>query len=101
MPADHGLGLHDDEDVGPPGPHTAQGRPEQPVKGVQLWARPFAFEHGGLLSEGEDLNCSVMPTAEKDSERTEERKGEFNHEHMVVACRNVASADQSLRTASR
>ena len=94
MPADHGVGLHDDEDVGPPGPQTAQGRPEQPVKGVQLWARPFASEHGNLLSEGENLNCSVMPTAEENAERAQEREDEFDHEHMVVACRNAASAGQ-------
>jgi hypothetical protein len=85
MPADHGLGLHDDEDVGPPGPHTAQGRPEQPVKGVQLWARPSPLEHGDLLSEGEDLNCSVMPTAEEDSDSGQESKDEFEHELYVVA----------------
>ncbi len=85
MPADHGLGLHDDKDVGPPGPHPAEGRPEQPVKAVQLWARPFAFEHGNLLSEGEDLNCSVMLAAEEDADSGQERSGEFEHEPYVVA----------------
>ena len=85
MPADHGLGLHDEEDVGPPGPHAAQGRPEQPVKGVQLCAWPFAFEHGNLLPEGEDLNCSVMPTAEEDSNSGQENKDGFEHEFYVVA----------------
>jgi hypothetical protein len=94
MPADHSLGLHDDEDVGPPGPHAAQGRREQPVKGVQLWARPFAFEHGDLLPEGEDLNYSVNPTAEEDAERAQEREDEFDPDHMVVACRSATSAAQ-------
>jgi hypothetical protein len=92
MPADHSLGLHHDEDLGPPGPNTAQGRPEQPVRAVQLWARPLAFEHGDLLPEGEDLNYSVMPTAEEDAERAQEREDELDHEHMAVACRNAASA---------
>ena len=65
--------------------HTAQGRPEKPIKGVQLWPRPFAFEHGNLLSEGEDLNCSVMPTAEEDSDSGQESKDEFEHKLYVVA----------------
>ena len=85
MPAGHGLGLHDDEDIGPPGLDTAQGRPEQPVKGVQLWARPFAFEDGNLLSKGEDFNCSVMPTAEEDSHSGQESNYEFEHELYVLA----------------
>jgi hypothetical protein len=46
MPADHGVGLHDGEDVGPPGLHTAQGRPEpqevgkgcsQPIDFTMRW----------------------------------------------------------------
>jgi hypothetical protein len=85
IPADHGLGLHDDKDVHPPGLHPAEGSPEHPVKAVQLWARPFAFEHGNLLSEGEDLNGSVMPTAEEDADSGQERNGEFEHEPYVVA----------------
>jgi hypothetical protein len=58
----------------------AQGRPEQPVKGVQLWARPFALERGNLLSKGEDFNCSVMPTTEDDSDSGPESNNEFEHE---------------------
>ena len=85
MPADHSLGLHDDEDISPPRPHAAQGCPEQPVKAVQLWARPFAFEHGDLLPEGEDFNCSVMPTAEEDADSDQESNDEFEHELYVVA----------------
>ena len=101
MAADHGPGLDDDEDIGPPEPHAAQGRLEQTVQLIQPRARPLPLEHGDLLPQCEELNCSVMPAAEKDSERTEERKGEIDHEHMAVACRNVASADPRLRTASR
>jgi hypothetical protein len=91
MPADHGLGLHDDEDIGLPGPHTAQGHPEQPVKGVQLWARPFALEHGNLPSKGEGFNRSVMPTAEEDSDSGQESSYGFEHELYVVAGRNAIS----------
>jgi len=41
--------------------------------------RPFAFEHGDLLSESEDLNRSVMPTAEEDSDSGQESEDEFKH----------------------
>ena len=65
VPADDRLGLHDEEDVGPVGLKAAEGRPEEPVQGVQCWPRPFAFEHGDLLSEGEDFESGVAATAEK------------------------------------
>jgi hypothetical protein len=45
--------------------------------------RPFAFEHGNLLSEGENLDCKVTPAAEEDSEGDQESEDEFEHEHMV------------------
>src|ERR1035437_228978 len=32
VPADDGLGLHDDEDIGPAGPRAAKGRPEERSK---------------------------------------------------------------------
>jgi hypothetical protein len=59
MPADDGLGLDDNEDVGPAGPAAAERRPEEPVQGVQCRLRPFSFEHGDLLSEGEDFESGV------------------------------------------
>ena len=34
---------------------AAEGRPEESVQRVQYWPWPFAFEHGDLLSEGEDF----------------------------------------------
>ena len=38
VPADHGLGLHDDEDVGPAGPTVAERRPEESVQGDSILA---------------------------------------------------------------
>jgi hypothetical protein len=84
VPADDGLGLHDAEDVGPPGPDAAQGRPEKPVQLIQPRTRPLPLEHRDLLPQGEDLNCSVMPTAEEDSDSGQESNGEFEHEPYVV-----------------
>lgn len=67
VPTDHGLGLDDEQDVGPSGPAMAEGAPEEPVQGVQNWPRPFPFQHGHLLPEGEDLEGGIAPTAEEDS----------------------------------
>ena len=68
MPADDGLGFHDDQDVGPASPEAAKGGPEESVQPVQYWSRPFAFEHGDLLSEGEDFESGIAPTAKEDPE---------------------------------
>jgi len=101
LPAGHGLRFHHDQDNGPPGPEATQKGPEQPVGGTQIGATMFPFEHGNLLSQGQHLQGGVAPTAEEDLECGQERKEEFDHERMVVTCRNVASAGQRLQTASR
>jgi hypothetical protein len=76
---------HDDEDVSPPGPDVAQRGPKQPVQGVQFWTWPSPLEDGDLLSESEDLNCSVVPTAEEDPDSRQESNNEFEHELYVAA----------------
>ena len=48
VPANDGLGLHDDQDFGPAGPEAAEGRPKESVRRIQCWPRPFAFESGDL-----------------------------------------------------
>lgn len=102
MPADDGFGLHDHQDVGPTGPDAAQGSPEEPGRAAQGWPRPSAFEYGDLPPEGKDFERSVASTAEEDADGAEERKDEFHHQHMVVACRDAAaSAAQRLHTATR
>jgi hypothetical protein len=100
MPADDFLQLHNDQNLSPVGPGTSKCGPTQPVKGVQFRARPFALEDRDLLAQGEDLQGSIAPGAEEDSDGGEERKVEFDHEHMAVICRNAASAGHRLRTAS-
>jgi hypothetical protein len=59
VPTHHGVRLNNDEGLGPLGPDAAQNGPKQPVDGAQLWSRMFSFEHGQLLTQGEDRNCSV------------------------------------------
>ena len=68
MPADDGLGLDDDQDVGPPGPKAVEGCPEEPAEGVQFGLRSLPFEHGDLLPEGEDFEGRVAATAEEDTD---------------------------------
>src|SRR6202161_4615274 len=73
VPADHGFGFHQDQDIRPAGPTLAECRPEQSVPAVQFWSRPFPFQHGDLLSEGEDFEGSIASTAKEDSDRHKER----------------------------
>jgi hypothetical protein len=80
VPADHGLGLDDDQDVGPAGPKVAEGGPEASVQGVQYGPRPLAFEHGDLLTEGEDFEGGIAPTAKEDRDASNEREDGFEHE---------------------
>ena len=59
-----------------------------------------SFENCDLLSQGEDLKCSVTPTAEEDLNCGQESEDEFEHEPTVVAWRRIAGVAQQLRTAS-
>lgn len=72
MPADHGVGLHDDQDVRPAGPTLAECPPEDPDQGVQLWPRPFPFQHGELLLKGQDFEGGIAASAK---EKTDGDKG--------------------------
>jgi hypothetical protein len=92
--ADDGLGLHDDQDVGPTGPEAAEGGPEEPVHGVQGWPRAFPLEHGNLLSEGEDFEGGIGSTAKQDADHGENGEDEFRHRLTLVAWRHVASPRQ-------
>ena len=100
MPADYGVGFHQNQDVGPPGPVAAQRGPEETVQGVQCGARPFAFEYSDLLSEGEDFEGGVAATAKEDADDREDGEDEFPHELTLVTWRNVARRWQRLANAS-
>jgi hypothetical protein len=45
--------------------------------------------HCDLLSQGEDLNCSVTPTAEEDSDSGQASNAEFEHEPYAATCWNA------------
>jgi hypothetical protein len=53
---------------------------KRPVQGVQFGPRPFAFEHGDLLSEGKDFEGCVSPTAQEDADDREDGEDELRHE---------------------
>jgi hypothetical protein len=82
VPADHGVGLHQDQDIRPAGPTLAECRPEESVPGVQFWPRPFPFQHGYLLSEGEDFEGGIASTAQEDSDGHKEREDDLEHEFI-------------------
>jgi len=61
----------------------AKCRPKESVPGVQSWPRSFAFQHGDLLAEGEDLESGIASTAKKDADsNNKERKDDFEHEAL-------------------
>jgi len=84
VPADHSVGFHENQDVGPAGPTLAESRPEESVHGVQFWTRPFPFQHGDLLSEGEDFERGIASTAKDGSDRHKEREDDLEHESIVL-----------------
>jgi len=55
MPADHRLGLHEDDDIDPSRPQAAEGDPEPAVGRGEPRPAPIVGERGELLSEGEVL----------------------------------------------
>jgi hypothetical protein len=97
MPADDGLGLDDDEDIGPTRPNVSQSCPEQPVDTVQRRPRPSGFENGNLLPEGEDLQCIVAPAAVEFADRSQdgEKAGAVVSKYLV---RHREPSSQTWRT---
>jgi hypothetical protein len=69
VPADYGLRLYDDENVRPARPKAAESGPEESAQLVNDGTRSFAFEHRDLLSEGEDFESRITPTAKENSKR--------------------------------
>jgi hypothetical protein len=60
MPADHGLGLHDDEDLCPTRPFAPKGDPEDMIGGPPD-AGPFPLDHRGELLSKSDVFEQKLP----------------------------------------
>ena len=50
----------------------AKSGPEESVQAIQSWPRPFSFEHGDLLSEGQNFEGGIPSTAEEHSDGDKE-----------------------------
>jgi hypothetical protein len=100
VPADHGVGFHQDQDVRPAGPTPPEYGPEESVPGVQSWPRSFPFEHGDLLPEGEDFEGSIASTAKEGSDGHKEREEDMEHEFILLTRRNVCSPSRRCEIAS-
>ena len=84
MPANHGVGLHDNEDICPPRPEPAKRDPEESVRDRQPGPRPPLREDGDLLTEGEVLEGDVDATTEKRAEAVREEDDVLNHETRMA-----------------
>jgi hypothetical protein len=93
MPADDGLGFHDEENLRPAAPDAAQCGPKQQVKGVQLWARPFPLEDGDLLPRSEDRQCEIATATEANSDGERDCRG--RHLDYAVSFRPNCAALKS------
>lgn len=50
----------------------AESGPGESIQGIQFWPRPFSFEHGELLPEGQNFEGGIPSTAEKQSDADNE-----------------------------
>jgi len=80
MPADNSLGLHYDQNIGPPRPASAERGPEKPVQPVPFGPRVFAFEQRELLSRGQDFQGGITPTTQKNPECCDNGEAGLEHE---------------------
>ena len=104
MPANHGVGLHDDEDICPPRPEPAKEDPEEPVRGRQPGPRPPLREDGDLLTEGEVLDGEVGAITEKRAEAVREKEYELSHGARMAdlgLLSNVVPVERPLRGRGR
>ena len=100
VPADHGVGFHQDQDFRSAGPTPPEYGPEESVAGVQSWQRSFPFEHGDLLPEGEDFEGHITSTAKEGSDGYKEREEDMEHEFILLTRRNVCSPSRRCEIAS-
>ena len=80
---------------------TRSDPPEKPVRRIQLWARPLPFEHNKLLTQREHFKGNITSIAKKDSDRSNQRKDEFDHELTLVPRQNGLQMRYQYRLANR
>ncbi|MGH9630325.1 MAG: hypothetical protein ACRD7E_18580 [Bryobacteraceae bacterium] len=92
MPGDDGLGLDDDEHVGPARPQPAKRNPEHPIETLQSGPRLLPFEYGELLSKSGRFQRKMMPGHKESAEVGDHREHERNHhsDRKVTELYNVS-----------
>ena len=80
MPADHGLGLHEDQGVLPVWPQTAERDPECAVRFRQLGAFALAVQNGQLLSQREVFESELALRLQARSGGREQGVQEVTHQ---------------------
>jgi hypothetical protein len=93
VPSDDGFRFDNQENIGPVGPKTAEGGPEQPVARVQGWPRSLAFEHSDLLAESQDFQSGISSGPEHSAHGDQEGEEELDHELTVLTRRNATPVD--------
>ena len=104
MPANHGVGLHDDEDICPPRPEPAKEDPEESIRDRQAGPRAPLPEDGDLLTEGEILEGEVDAITEKRAEAVRGEDDEPNHGSRMAdlgLLGNVEPVERALRGQGR
>ena len=85
LPADHRIGLDDDEGVGPVVPGVAKEHPEYPIRRSQSGSGVPLLEDGRLLAQGEVLDHEIQPGPEQDpSKGNRQCPNEANHAASIA-----------------
>ena len=79
MPADHGVGLDDDEGIGREGPDARQAKPESAVGQAEARARRRSAQGGERLAEGEVFKYQFGTGSEGGAKAGEKVEKEGEH----------------------
>ena len=97
MPADHRVGLHDDESVGPVPPGVAKEHPEYPIRRAQSGSAVPLLEDGQLLAQGEVLDHQFQSGPEQDPGKSNRQcPNEANHAASIAGGRPLGKAKAFL-----
>jgi len=78
----------------------AKSCPKESVHAIQFWPWPFSFEHGNLLSGGQNFEGGITSIAEKHSDGSTEGEEDFGHKLTLLTRCNVASSGERSEIAS-
>src|SRR5258708_997066 len=83
MPANDGLGMHNDKNTSPIGPESPQDDPEHPVAGSQTPPRPPGRQDNKLLTEGKVLQNEVGARSNTANLGQEEAPQHLQHMRVI------------------